>query len=57
MVRISKQQERRHQSPKKRKAPSTKTGPKKDNLSLGYKAHPNALEGTFAESFFIPKIQ
>lgn len=57
MVRISKQQERRSQSPKKRKAPATKTGPKKDNLSLGYKAHANALEGVAAESFFIPKIQ
>lgn len=56
MVRISKQQERRHRSPKKRRAPSPKTGPKQDNLSLGYKAHVNALEGAQGESFFIPKI-
>lgn len=55
MVRISKQQERRQQSPKKRKAPSVKTGPKKEILS--YKPHANALEGNSAESFFIPKIK
>ncbi len=57
MVRISKQEERRQRSPKKRKAPALKTGPKKDSLSLGYKPHANALEGNSAESFFIPKIK
>lgn len=57
MVRISKQQERRQRSPKKRKAPSIKTGAKEDSLSLGYKPHANALDGTCGESFFIPKIK
>jgi len=57
MVRISKQQERRQRSPKKRRAASPKTGSMKDNLSLGYKSHANALEGVVAESFFIPKIK
>jgi hypothetical protein len=57
MVRISKQEERRNRNPKKRKAPSIKTGAKEDNLSLGYKAHTNALESKTAESFFIPKIK
>lgn len=57
MVRISKQEERRQRSPKKRKAPAIKTGAKQDRLSLGYKPHENALTSTSAESFFIPKIK
>ncbi len=57
MVRISKQEERRQRSPKKRKAPSIKTGAKEDSLSLGYKPHTNALSSCCAESFFIPKIK
>lgn len=57
MVRISKQQERRNVSPKRCRAPAKKTGPKKDSLSLGYKAHTNALTGTPASLFFIPKIK
>ena len=57
MVRISKQEERRQRNPKKRKAPAKKTGPKKDNLAIGYKPHANCLEGTTALSFFIPKIK
>lgn len=57
MVRISKQEERRQRSPKKRKAPSIKTGAKEDSLSLGYKPHANALASSCAESFFIPKIK
>ena len=43
MVRISKQQERRNTSPRKRKAPSAKTGALKDNLPEGFKPHQNAL--------------
>ncbi len=57
MVRISKQEERRQRNPKRRKAPAKKTGPKKDNLSVGYKPHANSLEGLAAASFFIPKIK
>ncbi len=56
MVRISKQQERRSVSPKSPKAPSPKTGPKKDNLTQGYKVHANAIEKD-AGLAFIPKIQ
>jgi hypothetical protein len=56
MVRISKQQERRSVSPRKRKAPSKKTGPLKDNLPLGYKEHTNAIQGNLSLQFFIPKI-
>lgn len=55
MTRMSKQGERRARSPRKHKAPSPKTGPKKDALALGYKEHPNAL-GAGAELRFVPKI-
>ncbi len=54
MVRISKQEERRSVSRRRPAPPAKKTGPKKDALSLGFKLHPNALEGVNA---FIPKIQ
>lgn len=55
MTRISKQEERRHQCPKKRKLNiSEKTGAKKDNLKHGYKEHINAINGEYA---FIPKIK
>lgn len=57
MVRISKQEERRHRFPRKHRKPSPKTGPKVDNLASGYKAHANAIEGDLAHSIFIPKIK
>lgn len=57
MVRISKQQERRNRSPRKRKAPAQKTGPLSDNLPEGFKPHVNALGGEAAASGFIPKIK
>lgn len=57
MVRISKQNERRQQSPRRHRPPSKKTGSLKDNLPKGYKEHANGLEGDAALSFFIPKIQ
>lgn len=57
MVRISKQSERRAQSPRKYQNPSPKTGPKKDNLPKGFKSHANALTGEAAEMAFIPKIK
>jgi hypothetical protein len=55
MVRISKQEERRMKCPRKRKAPSKKTGSKKDKLPLGYKAHDNAASH-ITSMVFIPKI-
>ena len=57
MTRMSKKGERRAVSPRKHKAPQPKTGPKKDNLPMGFKEHANALEGDLAKTFFIPKIQ
>jgi len=57
MVRISKQQERRSQSPRKNKAPSAKTGALRDNLPEGFRKHPNALEGDLGATAFIPKIK
>jgi hypothetical protein len=57
MVRISKQSERRNQSPHKHRAPSAKTGSLKDNLPKGFKEHPNALQGDLSGTAFIPKIK
>lgn len=57
MVRISKQQERRNQSPRKHRAPSPKSGPRQDVLPLGYKEHANALGGEVGATAFIPKIK
>lgn len=58
MVRMSKKGERRNQSPRKRRPNlDAKTGPKKDNLSLGYKAKENAIEGDLSTQLFIPKIK
>lgn len=57
MVRISKQSERRNQSPRKHRAPSEKTGPRKDALAKGFKEHTNALEGDMGSLAFIPKIR
>lgn len=54
MTRISKQGKVRAISPRKHKAPSKKTGPKKDALASGYKEHFNAITETFA---FIPRIK
>ena len=56
MTRMSKQEKRRAMSPRKRRAPSPKTGPLKDNLPKGYKEHENALEAITAGAF-IPKIR
>jgi hypothetical protein len=57
MVRISKQGERRSRSPHRCRAPSPKTGPVKENLSLGFKPHANAVEGAVTQNTFIPKIR
>lgn len=57
MVRISKQSERRQRSPRKNRSPVVKTGPLKDNLPKGFKAHENALSGEVGAMAFIPKIK
>jgi hypothetical protein len=57
MVRISKQAQKRSKSPRKHRAPMPKTGPKQDNLPLGYKEQINAVEGDLSTQFFIPKIR
>jgi hypothetical protein len=57
MVRISKQAERRGRYPRKHRNPAEKTGPIADNLSGGFKAHENAIEGDLAKMVFIPKIK
>jgi hypothetical protein len=57
MVRISKQNERRAQSPHRPRRSKAKTGPLKDNLPLGFKNHENALEGQNGAMAFIPKIK
>ena len=57
MTRMSKQGERRNMSPRKRRAPSPKTGPLKDKLELGYKPHANALTGNLAATAYIPKVK
>lgn len=57
MVRISKQSERRSQSPRKHRKPFSKTGALQDNLPKGFKEHSNALEGGLEKTAFIPKIR
>ena len=57
MVRISKQAEIRNRYPRRRRAPSPKTGPLKDNLPQGFKVHENSVQGDIAQSAFIPKIK
>lgn len=57
MTRISKKAQRRAVSPRKRRAPSPKTGPKSDNLPLGFKEHTNAFAGESPLPTFIPKIK
>lgn len=56
MVRLSKQTRKRAQSPRKHRAPSQKTGPKKDALPKGHKEHVNAVIGDQASELFFPKI-
>ncbi len=54
MTRMSKQGERRQQSPRKHRPPSVKTGPKKDALPQGYKVHANAVAD---QGVFIGKVR
>jgi hypothetical protein len=57
MVRRSKQSKIRAQCPKRPRAPSPKTGAKKDNLAEGFKPVQNALEGDLSQTLFISKIR
>jgi hypothetical protein len=58
MVRISKQQERRHRSPRRPSLPAVETGSMAQNLSLGYKPHDNALAAAKDVMLaFVPKIK
>lgn len=58
MTRMSKQWERRHQNPKRRKKLlPAKTGPKKDNLPEGYKPLENAVPAELSNLLFIAKIK
>ena len=55
MTRIAKQAERRAICPKKRRPSfAAKSGPKKDNLAVGYRVHENAVEN---KSVFIGKVK
>ncbi|MCH9630803.1 MAG: hypothetical protein S4CHLAM37_08090 [Chlamydiia bacterium] len=57
MTRMSKQEKRRHVYKKKKHYPAEKTGSLKDNLSLGYKEHTNALAEKANTSVFIGKVK
>lgn len=57
MVRISKQSEKRKQSPRRCRFPSPKTGSLKDNLPLGYHPHENSLKAAGNVSVFIGKVK
>lgn len=52
---MSKVGEIRSVSPRRPRVKGKKSGPKKDNLTLGYKQHPNALSGF--ENRFISKVK
>lgn len=56
MTRMSKKGERRAICPRRRRPPGKKTGPKVDNLPLGFKEHANAVTGEVAQQLFIPKV-
>ncbi|MGR3973440.1 MAG: hypothetical protein QRY72_02545 [Candidatus Rhabdochlamydia sp.] len=56
MVRMSKQSERRAKCPHRPRSQATKTGPKKDDLSQGFKFHATAIADTsLLTKLFIPK--
>ncbi len=57
MVRLSKQERKRSVSRRRPRPPAAKTGPKKDQLTAGFKAHANAADGDLATKTFIPKIK
>lgn len=57
MTRLSKQARRRNVSPRRPSIPGPKTGPKKDNLELGYKERQNGLAGDLGSQVFISKVK
>lgn len=57
MVRIAKKAQRRNVSPRRPTVAGEKTGPKKDNLSKGFKPVLTAVSGEAAKKMFIPKIK
>ncbi len=57
MTRLSKQAERRQEFPRKRVRATAKTGPRKDNLPLGFKQHANAASGDLAAAVFVSKVR
>ena len=57
MTRMSKQGERRAVSHRRRRPISLKTGPKRDQLELGYRPHPNGLSTESIADRFIPKVR
>jgi hypothetical protein len=56
MTRVSKQGRKRNVSRRRPRPPGPKTGPKKDALEFGYKAHANVVLVEAATNRFIPKI-
>ena len=57
MVRISKQAERRSQSPRRPRPPSVKMQSQQAQPSKSFKEHVNALTGNASAQAFIPKIR
>lgn len=56
MTRMSKQGKRRAVSPRKHRAPSQKTGSKRDQLEFGYRVHKNAVAAESTPDRYIPKM-
>jgi hypothetical protein len=56
MTRMSKQNERRQQSPRKHQRAGVKTGPKKDKLAHGFKEHSNAVAEKSGGMMFVPAL-
>lgn len=57
MVRIAKKAQKRSISPRRPNLAEEKTGPKKDNLSKGFKPAISAISGEPSKKMFIPKIK
>lgn len=57
MTRMSKQGERRNVSYKRPKVGGKKTGPKKDNLKMGFKDQVNSLKDAIATQAYIGKVK
>ncbi|MCB1135832.1 MAG: hypothetical protein KDK78_06160 [Chlamydiia bacterium] len=57
MTRISKKAERKSRSPRKHRFAAEKTGSRKDNLTKGFREHPNALESEQKQTIYIAKVR